>query len=482
MPGRVEGVIGQLKEGRDGRRTMTIDGEIDLRNAPAVEGRVFLLVSGIQDRNTAFREGDHVVVFGHFGPFFEEPHPALFNAYRWARSASLSITGRCDDSGISILSRTASFSQTLHNMRMWVYAQLAGLLSNESASVMQAMITGDRTKIPREISESFADAGVAHILSVSGSHVGLILSIFISVIGPLARSWRTTLAATVLLLLYAVFTGMEPPTIRAVLMAIGVLIGRIRERDVDAHNLLGGATLLVLMISPSMITSTSFLLSTIATYGILSVVPRWREILPGPYWLRSVLALNLSASGVMTIPGVLLLDSLPIAAPVANLLVVPLLSLALTAGLLFLPFSEVPAMAPHLAWWIEGLVQGAVSVANITSDITPTFSRPQSAVIACCYTALILWPVIDRHRRAVLTRVFAAAMWIVALLTMSFGDTIGCLVTASHNGVRIVTTLQEDVRVAFIEQRYGAVFVRSYHGSDPARLQRSTRDQRHNTR
>lgn len=493
MPGRVEGTIRQLKEGNNGRRSLIIKGEIDLRSAPAAEGQVFLLVSSVHNRqkkaqsirelpNGELREGDRVVAFGEFGPFFEEPHPALFNAASWARSASLSFTGRCEPSAITILSSDATNTQTLHNMRTWVFQQLSQSLSRESAAIMQAMITGDRSKIPRELSESFADAGVAHILSVSGSHVGLILSIIISVIGPLARSWKTTLAATLLLLCYVVFTGFEPPTIRSVLMAIGALIGRIRERDVDAHNLLGGATLLVLMFSPSMITNASFLLSAIATYGILSVVPCWSEVLPGPFWLRSILALNLSASGIMAVPGLLVLESLPIAAPLANLLVVPMLSFALAAGMLFLPFSNMPAVAPHLAWWIELLVQGASRVSIFIADITPSFSRPQSAVIACCYAALLLWPVVNRHRRAVLTRMLVASVWVAVLVNMSFGNTIGCVVTATNNGVRIVTTLHDDVRIAFIEQRYGAVFVRSYHGSDPARLQRSTRDQRNNAR
>lgn len=131
--------------------------------------------------------------------------------------------------------------------------------------------------------QQFILSGVAHILAVSGFHLGIVvwlLSRCLELIPSLSR--RRGVRGAILLLgswAFTALTGFAVPTIRASLMLSMYIVGRMLGRPISITNILASAALLQLLISPSLMTSAGFLLSHIAVLSIhLFFSPIYRSV------------------------------------------------------------------------------------------------------------------------------------------------------------------------------------------------------------
>ena len=209
------------------------------------------------------------------------------------------------------------------------------------AALMAGLLLGDRGGIGDEVLEDFRDAGIMHILAVSGLHAGIILLI---VFMPLERLRYPLRAAIALLVLwsFAAMTGLAPPVVRAALMSTLFLGGVVLQRRSDPVNALAAAALIILLLDPLALFGLSFQLSFAAVLGILLFHERVRGALlrPLPRRMRgnaarvpaNLLALTISAQS-LSLP--LLAGSFGQVSPsglLVNLPAVPMVFLAVTCG------------------------------------------------------------------------------------------------------------------------------------------------------
>ena len=470
--GRIEGTIASVRTGRSGSTTLTIDGEADLLGLPAIGCRSIIR---IMDNDTArrdlFREGTRVVAVARFQPVSPPDHPRLFDPRRWMRGTGASLLGTSRRSDVHVIAPPLRHQQMVGAVRIWVDSVLHAHAKPHHAAVLSALVIGRREGIDEETRSNFNRSGVSHILSVSGSHVGLVITILLSVVGPLARSRTTVLLSLVVLLLYAVLTGAEAPTLRACFMAGAAVIGSFRQRHVDHLNLLGASTLAAVLMTPAMIMSPSFLLSSIATYGILVVQPQWATALKIHRYLRSTLSLNFAACGVMALPTVLLLDSVAILAPFANLVVVPLMTMAMIGGIALVTLGTVlPFTTAPIAWCCSLSLEGALWFARITAEVSPSFSTSTAMLTAIGTTILLTWPSTSTDHKGLASRLVIAMLWLC--LFVSFSRQPSTIeVSARDQQLMIIIDHRDQLHIGTIFRRYGAVFVRSQH-EDPTGIPR----------
>jgi competence protein ComEC len=214
-------------------------------------------------------------------------------------------------------------------------------------AVVRAMVLGDRTGLERETEEAFRIAGTYHVLALSGAQVALVAALLLWPLRYLCTS-PALQAAVVSSLLggYALLVGADVPVVRAVLMAVTVLVGRCVDLDADAANLLGGAGLLLLLARPGDCGDAGFQLSFAATLGLLLLTPKviaWAPLLP----LRLELALATSLAAQLALLPLLAFHFHRVApaALVLNLLAVPLSTAVLLAGVAVL-------LASTLGGWL----------------------------------------------------------------------------------------------------------------------------------
>jgi competence protein ComEC len=183
----------------------------------------------------------------------------------------------------------------LERWRARLSSAIAAALSPPEGAVLQALVTGDQGAIDATLREAFTRAGVVHVLSVSGLHVGLVAAAaFLAVTIALKCSERLVLAldvervaAAASLLpvaLYAALAGAEVATLRSAVM-VGAAVGaRLAGRRGDALRALGLAALLLALISPGTPLDIGFQLSFASVAAIVCGVRRFGSEIRQPGW------------------------------------------------------------------------------------------------------------------------------------------------------------------------------------------------------
>ncbi len=236
----------------------------------------------------------------------------------------------------------------------------------EARGIIKALLIGDRSEVSREIRDVFNRIGTAHLLAISGLHIGIVATLaFMGFRFVLARSQRVLLAAwpakgAALLslfpvLFYGLLAGMSPATQRAVIMVMVFLMALLFERERDTINTLALAALVILVISPTALFEISFQLSFTAVFAILYILkhlPFVVKLRSGPpkVYKRPALFLFVSAAAILgTLPITLYyFNQTSLIGILTNCVMVPLIGfLVVPLGLLavlFLPVAPTVAL------------------------------------------------------------------------------------------------------------------------------------------
>jgi competence protein ComEC len=148
------------------------------------------------------------------------------------------------------------------------------------ASVLEAMVLGEKKDIPRLIYDSMVKAGTVHILVVSGFNVGIIIfivALFLKLI-RLPRKLRFVVVIPCLVI-YCLLTGSSTPVVRATVMGIFFLVAYLIRREPDIYNSLSLAVLFILLIDPGQLFNIGFQLSFISVISIVYLYPRLKSLL-----------------------------------------------------------------------------------------------------------------------------------------------------------------------------------------------------------
>lgn len=227
-------------------------------------------------------------------------------------------------------------------MEQWRFrvsdAILASGLSPGCAELTAALVTGDRRFLDPDLQKDFRGAGLAHVLALSGTHIAIIVFIVSLIFFPLRlvglRHWQSALTIT-LLWGYALFTGMAPSVVRAVIMASMIMGAHIFRRNTVPFNSLCAAALLILLFRPYDIFSIGFQLTFLAVAGILMFA--WPASSIRRAWLRvpaQWVALSLSAV-VATAPlAAWYFHTFPSNFLISNIVMAVLLPLFMAGGIL----------------------------------------------------------------------------------------------------------------------------------------------------
>ncbi len=248
----------------------------------------------------------------------------------------------------------------LASVRSALLGGLNDLVPEPEAALGAGILLGVRASIAPEISDAFAAAGLTHVVAISGWNIAIVAALVAAVVSPLSSRpggrWTTAVIAAATVGGYVMLTGASPSVVRAALMAGAMLVGRLGGSRAHAASALAMAALIMLIAAPPVLWDVGFQLSLLATAGLIwfgaSVerrLPRW------PGWIREPIALTLAAQ-LTTLPVILVyFERLSLIAPVANVLVVPFVPLAML-------FSAVASVA--------GCLDGVVHVALLGDAVT----------------------------------------------------------------------------------------------------------------
>ncbi len=214
-------------------------------------------------------------------------------------------------------------------------------------SVTIALLLGERQFISSELQQDYANAGVIHILAVSGLHIGIIVLLLHFLLKPLRRIKYGELIVFVFMLVflwtYAFLAGLSASVIRAVTMFSFVSFGlAIKHRSIIYHSIMTSALILVL-INPFYFFDLGFKMSYIAVFSIVTLYPilskLWQPKNRILKYLWDLSAVSFSAQIGLLPLSLYYFHQFPGLFMLSNLIVLPSLSVVLVLGFVTLLLS-----------------------------------------------------------------------------------------------------------------------------------------------
>lgn len=233
-----------------------------------------------------------------------------------------------------------------------------------SVALLMGIVLGNDDAIDMEVRDLYSSTGATHILSVSGLHIGLfvvLLNFFLSLFGKsrFAKLFRFIFIACVLSF-YAIITGGSPCVLRAVLMALLIIVGRLYFNHVFMLNIIFSSALFLLIFQPGALYDVGFQLSYAAVLGLLFFQPFFQKLVYIPHrffrLLYETFSVSLSAM-LATLPIIIYyFNTVSVLSLLSNFIVVPLSTAVLYAGFFLLAFSKITFLNIALGWLLNMLI------------------------------------------------------------------------------------------------------------------------------
>ena len=164
---------------------------------------------------------------------------------------------------------------SINNYRDNIITIHSKYLKSPNLEILGGIIFGDDAVNPPEnIRQSFINSGLLHILAASGMNVAFIFSFFFFLFNIFRMPYKLNISACIgAVSVYVFMTGLGASVIRAALMLIFVLIGKLIDRDANSIALLSFVALIMLIYNPMYLNNVGFQLSFVVTFGILLMMP-----------------------------------------------------------------------------------------------------------------------------------------------------------------------------------------------------------------
>ncbi|MFD7640909.1 ComEC/Rec2 family competence protein [Kitasatospora sp. NPDC059795] len=171
-------------------------------------------------------------------------------------------------------------------------------LSPDVRGLLPGLVVGDVTRLPDDLADAFRATDLGHLVAVSGANLAIILAVLVGgaptdpdtpgrggMAGLLGLSFRTTAAlGTGLTLAFVTICRPDPSVLRAAATGLIGLLALATGRPRRGLPTLAGAVLILLLVDPYLARSFGFLLSALATAGLLILGPRWTAALRARRW------------------------------------------------------------------------------------------------------------------------------------------------------------------------------------------------------
>jgi competence protein ComEC len=384
--------------------------------------------------------GDRIDVLAHLQPPSPPVAPGAFDFRRQAFFQQMGATGF--SLGAARVVEAAGEGTLRERLRLWIdrlrasIGQRIASLEPEAAGAMtRALTVGDQTALTKADTEAMRISGLAHLLSISGLHIGMAAGLFfiglrslLALVPALAlhypiKKWAAA-AAILAAGFYALLAGATVPTQRSFVMIAIVFLGVLVDRSPFSFRMVAWAAIVVMLLQPEALTGASFQMSFFAVLGLIAVfealrtqLTRWRgsraletdwfgrvaNTLRGAgFWFATTMLTSVIAT-LMTSPFAMYhFDRVSTYGVIANLVAVPLTGFWVMpmgmAALLLMPFGWDAPFWHLAARGCDGILWIAHTVSAWPYAVLVTRAMPVAALVAISLGLVVLCLMRSRAR------------------------------------------------------------------------------------
>lgn len=385
--------------------------------SPCAAGKLCGKVLVQDDNGSCYRFGEEVVLKGRL----RKPSSYLTRGSRSGYAQYLERSGiyfifSVDKDGLlvqRISSQRNVFQAVAFAMKHKAMALIARNMESEYASILYAILLGDRASVPASVKKAMIKIGVWHVLVVSGSHIILIMSVMLLFL-KIARfpAQPRIFFIMGIVWFYCLLTGACVSSVRAVTMSSIFMVSYLLERKPHFYNTFFLSGLVILIFCPFQLFDLGFQLSFLSVFFIVWLPPKIKNVLPQYFhrnkisrWTVECFCVAFSA-WLGTAPVLAYyFGNFYLLTVFVNMIMVPLSTLVVFSGFVLVLSSAVLKPAAFLianssAYFISTFLKMGYFFSNLPFGYVSGIRISLVVVYVCYFLIFILGLFLDRVKRS----------------------------------------------------------------------------------
>ena len=325
--------------------------DVESVNSQHVKAKTFVNIANFDNDFGMFKVGQMYKISGKLRHPLHSTNPSQFDYSSYLRNFGVFSVLYAEKADCLFLEAQLplkwQFMKELNDFRNGIIDVHAKYLKSPKLEILGGIVFGDDAVAPPDyIKDNFVNSGLLHILAASGMNVAFIFGFWFYILTLCKVPYRLRVISGIgMIILYVLMTGMGASVVRAALMLVFVLLGKLIDRDAHSVALLSFVAFLMLLYNPAYLNDVGFQLSFVVTLGLLCSANVCIEKFKGNK-VKEILA------GVIIVPVVAQIWVIPIQlfyfntislySFFANVSVVPFLSIVSFGGFVSSVFAKLP--------------------------------------------------------------------------------------------------------------------------------------------
>lgn len=340
-----------------------------------------------QDSNASkYKSGDKIYFRSKLKLIDKSSNPESFDYKKFLMTKGILQQGFVKESEHYLLQtkKHAKFRQLAENTANFSATTLRKYFTDTTAiGIAEALLIGRKLLISEDITNAYVNTGAIHVLSVSGLHVAIFISVFIWLFNLPNKKGRVWLIIKVFSLLmivwfYVVLTGMSPSVVRAGSMVSLYIIGKNFFKNTNTYNLLSVAAIAMLIYNPLYLFQTSFQFSFISLLSILYFQPKIKQLWTPPNkplgFIWDLINVSIAAQILIFPFTIYFFHQFPMYFILSGIVAVPLVTFIIYLGTLLVLMEAVFAvvnqvLSPVLEWLILCLNKAILYISTLPYSV-----------------------------------------------------------------------------------------------------------------
>lgn len=387
--------------------------QIEKAGKQAVEGKTLVTLSGREEQLEKLNIGEKITIEGSLRKPFNATNPSQFDYSSYLRNFNTFTVLYSDNDEFKIVKSKPEFKWTflknLNNTRNRILRTHSKYLKSPNLEILGGIVFGDDAVAPPDyIRTSFINSGLLHILAASGMNVAFIFTFWFLILKLLKVPYKPrVLSGMFIIVLYTFMTGLGPSVVRAALMLLFVLAGKLIDRDAHSISLLSLVAVLMLIYNPAYINNVSFQLSFLVTFGLLTTANIISQKLDKiPDWIKAPVIIPIVAQIWIAPIQMFYFNTFSLYSVLANISTVSLLSVISFGGFvssvlaIFKPIADFACLIVDffMNYLLNILVWISDFFANLPHCLLQT-THPGLVQVTLYYVALILVTLLIKYEK-----------------------------------------------------------------------------------
>ena len=363
-------------------------------NGENVHAKTLVTVSNENYNFNNLNIGNEYKITGKLRAPFEASNPSQFDYGKYLRNYKTHTVFYANNEDCIQESQNLPIKwklmQGLNNVRTRIINTHALYLKSPNHEILGGIVFGDDAVAPPDyIKDTFRNSGLLHILAASGMNVAFIYGFWYFILRRLRIPIKLIIVSGMgVIVLYTLMTGLGASVVRAALMLIFVLAGKLIDRDSHSISLLAFVASLMLLYNPAYINDVGFQLSFIVTFGLLTtanVISNKLKNTKIPDWLCAEILIPIVAQ-LWVIPlQMFYFNTISTYSILANIAIMPFLSIISFLGFISSLLAIIKPIAKYICHAADFILNTCL---NILVNISNFFSNLDYSLIETTHPAV----------------------------------------------------------------------------------------------